>query len=268
MNVGAWCQRIPELSMRLPLAVLIDAENISYSLFETLRTKVVAVGEPIVWQLHGELLAGWKPAWLEIAQKHQLEVRHHFHAGKNSSDIAIAVAAMDLLHAGVVRGFCIVSGDADFAPLVQRLRQQNMPVYGFGLQNAAEALRKSCTAFYELAEPSAAKPKVSKPSLAKSSVEHVAKEHGSASPQAVQADIARLRDLLYSICREHGSDGRIPSQLAGMLLRKQARGLVEKVVGKKDLARRLAQQGIALAETVDGQKMLRVDFKRPAVVSH
>ena len=238
--------------MRVPLAVLIDAENISSLLFEPLKEKVEAIGAPVVWQLHGELLAGWKPAWLEVAERHQLDVRHHFRAGKNSSDIAIAVAAMDLLYGGVVKGFCIVSGDADFAPLVQRLRQQNMAVHGFGTANAALALKRSCTSFHELIEP----------------VTAIADEHGNnVTPQSIQADIARLRDLLHSICREHGADGQIPAQRAGMLLRKQARGLVEKVVGKKDLAKRLVHQGIARADTVNGQKMLRVDFKRPLVVA-
>ena len=86
--------------MRVPLAVLIDAENISSLLFEPLKEMVEAIGAPVVWQLHGDFFSWPHPGWQEVAQREGIELRHQFHSGKNASDIAMTIAAMDLLHAG------------------------------------------------------------------------------------------------------------------------------------------------------------------------
>ncbi|MCR6656511.1 MAG: NYN domain-containing protein [Opitutus sp.] len=102
------------------MAVLIDAENISSLLFEPLREKVEAIGVPVVWQLHGDFFSWPHPGWQEGAQREGIELRHQFHSGKNAADIPTTIAAMDLLHAGKVRGFCIPSSNKDFTALARR----------------------------------------------------------------------------------------------------------------------------------------------------
>ena len=235
--------------MRTPLAVLIDAENISSALFEPLREKVDALGQAIVWQLHGQLLASHHPTWLEVAQFNGLDVRHQFHSGKNSSDIAMTIAAMDLLAAGKVRGFCIVSSDRDFAPLARRLRADNVPVYGFGIEKAGADFRKACTEFHILRSP-------------------LALEHGSDTAKDVQNDVTTLRNLLHSACREKGADGKVPATVAGIYVRSQARELVEHLLGKKDFVKKLVKLGLVKTHLVGGKTLISVQFDKLAVVKH
>lgn len=67
--------------------------------------------------------------------------------GKNSADSALVIDAMDLLHGGMVEGFCLVSSDSDFTRLAQRIREQGLLAYGFGERNPPESLVKACTQF-------------------------------------------------------------------------------------------------------------------------
>lgn len=234
--------------MRTPLAVLIDAENISSTLFEPLREKVEALGQPAVWQLHGELLADYQPTWLEVARQHGLEIHHQFHDGKNSADIAMTVAAMDLLHAGHVRGFCIASSDSDFTPLIRRLRQQGLPVYGFGRENAAPALQRSCTSFAALTTP-------------------LALEHGPKDDhKAEQEDLARLRDLLRSVCHSKGIEDEVNANVAGLHLRAHARELVERYFGKSGLVKKMVQRGLAVSRVVNGETLIKAHYPKLASV--
>jgi hypothetical protein len=213
-----------------------------------MRDKVEALGDVIVWQLHGEITSGWKPMWLELAERHDLEVRNVFHKGKNAADIALTIAAMDLLHGGVARGFCIATGDSDFAPLVRRLKAQHLPVYGFGQDNASAALRRSCTEYFVLQEP-------------------LALEHGGGDRKAEQDDLSRLRDLIHSACQEKGTNGRIAATAAGIYLRQNARELVERVLGKKGLVDKLVKLRLIDKHLVDGQILISVPFPRLKMVS-
>jgi len=103
--------------MPLPLAVLIDAENIPATLFAPLQREATRLGSPIAWQLHGDFFTWQHPGWQAVAERENIEIRHQPQAGKNSADIAMTIAAMDLMREGVVRGICLVSSDSDFAPL-------------------------------------------------------------------------------------------------------------------------------------------------------
>ena len=74
-------------------------------------------------------------SWIEILQKHAIDPYQQFAytSGKNASDIALVIDAMDLLHTGRFDGFCLVSSDSDFTRLASRLREQGADVYGFGI---------------------------------------------------------------------------------------------------------------------------------------
>ena len=78
-----------------------------------------------------------------------LHPQHNFAntRGKNSGDIALVIDAMDLLHSGRFDGFCLVSSDSDFTRLAARIREQGVPVYGFGERKTPESFRQACTRF-------------------------------------------------------------------------------------------------------------------------
>ena len=88
-------------------------------------------------------------SWTEILQKFAIDPYQQFAytTGKNASDIALVIDAMDLLHSGRFDGFCLVSSDSDFTRLASRLREQGADVYGFGEQKTPESFRQACRRF-------------------------------------------------------------------------------------------------------------------------
>ena len=84
-----------------------------------------------------------------MLQKHAIIAQQQFAytSGKNSSDIALVIDAMDLLHTGRFDGFCLVSSDSDFTRLAARIREQGIDVYGIGQQKTPESFRQACTRF-------------------------------------------------------------------------------------------------------------------------
>ncbi len=116
------------------LAVLIDADNAQASITEGLLAEVAKYGTAHVKRAYGDWTApnlrGWKDQLL--AQSIQPIQQFAYTTGKNATDAAMVIDAMDLLYSGRFDGFCIVSSDSDFTRLAARLRESGMTVYGFG----------------------------------------------------------------------------------------------------------------------------------------
>lgn len=135
---------------RLPrLAVLIDADNTSPQIAGGLFEEVAKFGEASVRRIYGDFSGGQLKSWADILQKHAIDPYQQFAytKGKNASDIALVIDAMDLLHSGRFDGFCLVSSDSDFTRLASRLREQGADVYGFGAQKTPESFRQACRRF-------------------------------------------------------------------------------------------------------------------------
>jgi uncharacterized LabA/DUF88 family protein len=135
---------------RLPrFAVLIDADNTSPKIVEGLFEEVAKFGEASVRRIYGDFSSPRLKSWTEILQKHAIDPYQQFAytAGKNASDIALVIDAMDLLHSGRLDGFCLVSSDSDFTRLASRLREQGADVYGFGAQKTPESFKQACRRF-------------------------------------------------------------------------------------------------------------------------
>ena len=131
------------------LAVLIDADNTSAAWAEAIFDEIAALGEASVRRIYGDFasthLKGWQARLAGLAL-----TPHHSPAntvGKNSSDISLAIDAMDILHSGRFDGFVLVSSDSDFTRLASRIREQGLDVYGIGQQKTPEAFRKACKRF-------------------------------------------------------------------------------------------------------------------------
>jgi NYN domain/OST-HTH/LOTUS domain len=135
---------------RLPrLAVLIDADNTSPQIAGGLFEEVAKFGEASVRRIYGDFSSPQLKSWAEILQKYAIDPYQQFAytKGKNASDIALVIDAMDLLHSGRFEGFCLVSSDSDFTRLASRLREQGADVYGFGKQDTPESFRQACRRF-------------------------------------------------------------------------------------------------------------------------
>ena len=135
---------------RLPrLAVLIDADNTSPRIAAGLFQEIATFGEASVRRIYGDFSGQRLKGWADILQKHAIDPYQQFAytTGKNASDIALVIDAMDLLHSGRFDGFCLVSSDSDFTRLASRLREQGADVYGFGEQKTPESFRQACRRF-------------------------------------------------------------------------------------------------------------------------
>ena len=131
------------------LAVLIDAENISIKYVKVILDEISNYGIATYKRAYGDctnpVLKGWKE---EVLKNSITPMQtYSYTQGKNSTDSAMIIDAMDILYSGKVDGFCIVSSDSDFTRLASRLREAGMLVVGMGEKKTVEAFRTSCTMF-------------------------------------------------------------------------------------------------------------------------
>ncbi|MDR1588347.1 MAG: NYN domain-containing protein [Treponema sp.] len=131
------------------LAVLIDADNIQPAIIEGLLNEVVKYGIASVKRIYGDWtstkLRSWKERLLEYAI--QPIQQFSYTTGKNATDSAMIIDAMDLLYSEKLDGFCIVSSDSDFTRLAARLRESGRIVYGFGEKKTPRAFVSVCDKF-------------------------------------------------------------------------------------------------------------------------
>lgn len=131
------------------LAVLIDADNTQPSIIEGLLAEIAKYGTSNVKRIYGDwtstALKGWKEVLLEYSV--QPIQQFGYTKGKNSTDSAMIIDAMDLLYTGRFNGFCIVSSDSDFTKLAVRIREAGLTVYGFGEKKTPSPFVSACDKF-------------------------------------------------------------------------------------------------------------------------
>lgn len=134
------------------VALLIDGENCSPELAAAALEVAGRFGIVRVRRVYANWAAANHRGWLDVVARYQLEPIHHARtvAGKNATDIALVVDAMDLLHAGEIACFCLFASDSDYTPLVERLRAANRMVIGLGRATTASALTQACSVFLTL----------------------------------------------------------------------------------------------------------------------
>ena len=131
------------------LAVLIDADNTSPRIAAGLFEEVAKMGEASVRRIYGDFSSTRLKSWADLLNRYAIVPQQNFAytTGKNASDIALVIDAMDLLYSGRFDGFCLVSSDSDFTRLASRIREQGVDVFGFGAQKTPESFRQACRRF-------------------------------------------------------------------------------------------------------------------------
>ena len=131
------------------LAVLIDADNAQPSVIDGLLAEVARVGVASVKRIDGDWTSPSHTQWKKSLLKHSIQPVQQFAytSGKNATDSALIIDAMDLLHAGNVDGFCLVSSDSDFTRLASRIREDGLVVYGFGERKTPKPFVAACDTF-------------------------------------------------------------------------------------------------------------------------
>ncbi len=131
------------------LAVLIDADNAQPSIVDGLLAEVASYGVASVKRIYGDWTAPGLKGWKEVLLEHSIQPIQQFAytKGKNATDSAMIIDAMDLLYTDNFNGFCIVSSDSDFTKLASRIRESGLLVYGFGENKTPAAFVSACDKF-------------------------------------------------------------------------------------------------------------------------
>lgn len=134
---------------QVSLAFLVDGDNASASLIKEMLTEVSTFGPILIRNVYGDWSSSSMKGWREARLEHALQPIQQFAnvSGKNATDIALIIDAMDILHEGIVNGFCIVSSDSDFTTLALRLRKSGALVIGIGEAKTHVSFRNACDRF-------------------------------------------------------------------------------------------------------------------------
>lgn len=196
------------------IALLIDADNASAAHFDAVMTVLAELGTVNIRRAYGNWSKPPLKAWaaLSIAQAIEPQQQFDLTKGKNATDMKMTIDAMDLLASGRIDGLGLMSSDSDFTPLVTRIRQNGIPVYGFGTANTPEGFRRACTRFIDVSalESSGGTTGGAQPAPAPA--------EAAAAPKAVDAEVIKLLvDAYNSVKRDEGGYALLSSvgQLAG-----------------------------------------------------
>ncbi len=131
------------------LAILIDADNAQPSIVEGLMAEIAKYGTANVKRIYGDWTAPDLKGWKEVLLQYSIQPIQQFGytKGKNATDSAMIIDAMDLLYTEKFHGFCIVSSDSDFTKLASRIREAGLYVYGFGEKKTPSPFVSACDKF-------------------------------------------------------------------------------------------------------------------------
>lgn len=141
-----------EKNNELKLAVLIDAENISFHYVKGMMQEIAKYGTPTFKRIYADWTNPYLDAWKNVLLENAITPiqQYSYTSGKNSTDSAMIIDAMDILYSEKIDGFCIVSSDSDFTKLAVRLRESGMKVFGFGERKTPNPFIVACDKFIYL----------------------------------------------------------------------------------------------------------------------
>ena len=212
------------------VAVLFDAENIASKYTPVILNEANALGSVIIRRIYGDWTAREMSSWKQVILDHSIQPIQQYRnvSGKNSSDSALIIDAMDLLYQGRVDTFCIVSSDSDFTRLAARLRESEKFVLGLGEQKTPQSFISACSKFayldllYEDAQPE----KPERREKTKSKSRRKTEAQPAAKPPVPESrggsDLDVVRETLVKLAEENSSDDGwiLSSKLAELLGRK------------------------------------------------
>lgn len=143
---------VPENPQGRNIALLIDADNAPANSLDAVLTILGDLGTVNIRRAYGNWTKPGLKGWSAIVHRHAIEPQQQFDItkGKNATDMKMTIDAMDLLYTGRVDGFGIMTSDSDFMPIAVRIRQNGLPVYGFGSSKTPEGFRQACTRFIDV----------------------------------------------------------------------------------------------------------------------
>lgn len=230
------------------LAVLIDADNASPRIAAGLFEEIAKIGEASVRRIYGDFSSPRLKSWADILSTYAIMPHQNFAytSGKNASDIALVIDAMDLLLSGRFDGFCLVSSDSDFTRLAARIREQGIDVYGFGEQKTPEAFRQACHRFIYTENLLPEAPAAAEPDRPDARPASVARAPSAAVPLLRRA-VAQL---------EEDEDGWVSLGIVGQQLSKLAPDFDPRTFGHAKLVSLVEKTGVFDVDRKAGRAVL------------
>lgn len=223
------------------LAVLIDADNARADLIEPLLAEVAKYGVASVKRIYGDWTQPNLGSWKQKLAAHAIQPMQQFGytTGKNATDSALIIDAMDLLYTGNFDGFCLVSSDSDFTRLATRLRESGKTVYGFGERKTPRSLIAACDKFVyvDILRPEpAAKPTPAKKTRAKAGEPATPKAEAAAAPKLAKADPQLIAMFDAALEASVDDDGWAHLGAIGQYINKQQPDFDARNYGQKRLS--------------------------------
>ena len=218
---------MPESEKDLRLAVLIDADNASRTAMKDVMAEVAVYGTPTIKRIYGDWTSpnmnSWKSILLETAITPIQQ--YSYTTGKNATDSAMIIDAMDILYSGNCDGFVLVSSDSDFTRLATRLREAGMKVYGMGEKKTPKPFIVACDKFVYIeviraaAKQAAEAAKKKEEAQAKKTAKKENKKCQTSSSPAPEEIVELIAESVEDLCEEDGLAHM--GKLGNLLLKKQ-----------------------------------------------
>ncbi len=243
------------------LAVLIDADNAQASVIQELLAEVSRYGTATIKRAYGDWTTTNLKGWKEVLHRMAIQPIQQFSytTGKNSTDASLIIDAMDVLHAGSVDGFCLVSSDSDFTRLATRIREAGLVVYGFGERKTPEPFVAACDKFIytEILRPKPEEPKA-----------EAVLADTNAKPVVDVAELPELRPMILTaldaVARD---DGWAPLGPVGSQMNKNNPSFDPRNYGFSQLSKLMRKQEYLEVKEVpigDGSTNVQVHVRRKA----
>lgn len=205
----------------LRLAVLIDAENVPYSGIREMLEEIAKYGTPTFKRIYADWTRQTASGWKSVLLEHAITPiqQYSYTVGKNASDSAMIIDAMDILYSGRVDGFCLITSDSDFTRLATRLREAGMKVIGMGEKKTPTAFKSACDKFIyiEILKPVENLPK--RVPAGKSKKKKTSSSSGSALGSINDGLIKLFRDSVSDLADDNG--WAFLGDLGNLILKKQ-----------------------------------------------
>jgi hypothetical protein len=218
------------------IALLIDADNVSHGKIAAMLAELSKYGVANIRRAYGDWASPGMKGWTARLHEHAIRPIQQFSysRGKNATDMALVIDAMELLYTQKPDAFCIASSDADFTPLVMQLRANGHDVYGFGERKTPDPFVNACTTFLYLdrlgeeggaaarPEPKAAAEPLDRSPAAKAAPKTEAPAEARTAKPPLSQDAKLVAVLRGAVEATAGDDGWAPLDAAGSAARRQA----------------------------------------------
>ena len=259
-------QPLPLTNGRQRIAVLIDGDNAQSSILPQMLVEAGRHGQVTVRRIYGDWTTSNMNSWKETLNFHAFQPIQQFRytVGKNATDSAMIIDAMDIMHSGVVDGFCLVSSDSDYTRLATRIRETGIFVMGIGEKKTPKAFVNACDLFVYtenlVEEKKAAQQKRAQSTRAKKASSKESPE--SAEPEKEEADPMPVLSQAFEMAV--GQDGWARLDVMGNAIYQVDPGFDPRTYGHKQLSRmlnKLKDRFEMRTQDIEGQLIFYVRMK-------